>query len=1594
MRCLLVPIFLCAAVACGAARPNTPLQGMLPVSWRLVGPGGGGAFKSLSASRWNRNRLFAGSDVGGFYISDDRGLNWRMANIGLEDPYVATIAEHPTEANTLFVGTRGGVYVTHDLGKTWRPCRNGFPRRDLWAFSVTVRKIVFAPDDPQTVYALVGSPGDRTEKKGLVYVSHDGGERWNPLVRNDALPPSVKLCDLSIHNRKPREMLIASNGGVFLSTDGGASWSPSNDGLPSHLRTLRVARAPSNPDVVYVTLRQKCGETPWNAGIYRSSDGGRTWMPRCKGLRQSVGPIGDSDMRSDWTCEIVVDPTNADVVYAGGKSWADPDMYKTTDGGLSWRKTDRAVEEGWIGFWGRAVDCLAISSADPKLLVFGTTGGVYVSEDAGESWTQRYTKVFEDGRFVGTGLDDTCLHGVTPDPARPGRFYFGYFDIGLLVTEDGGRSFRRCMNGIPSEWENSCFAVAQAPDDPDRLWASFGAWTAKGVGGIVATSFDGGCHWRPITGEGTGFCGYDPRGLACFGTNPNYRLVHLSPDGVVSSNDGGVSWKLVSGLFEGERPTKLLVRDGESLYCVTERNNRSSVWRSADRGISWARIASARDGIGEVYGLSAQGDDVVVSARDTREAAGGVWCSSDGGKTFRRAVTDRFCSGALVTGGYYLASMTDHPFHDDAFGGGIIASSDKGRSWWSLNTESLQNLTVTSLHADPSDPLVVWAGTGGGSAFVGRLPPLPKRLTCEFRDNPDGVDVSCPRLAWELPGTNRQRFAWIQVARSKSRLLAGKADMWDSGKQEETEARKAYAGAPLKSSETYWWRVKVWDVKGVESSWSAPASWTQGLGSSNDWSAKWIAANEHTFDAVTGEDFISPAFETRFVMPADMGDAVMHLAAPGFGEVWLNGVRVGDRVLDPAPTDFAKTVLYSSTRVSPFLRVGTNVVQILSGHGWYDVRAKDAWDFDMAPWRSKPCVRLQIDAFDAEGRRQVLCATDGLWRQVASPVGFDDVRECGEVIGAYDSRCPDFGTEGLPVRVVNGPSGVMRGQASPPTRVQREVLPVRIEQVPNGWRVTFPEIVSGWVRLTVRGAQKGRVVSVLYDERDYGIGKSRRIDKFYSKNASHSVQGVPGAFQKDRFVCSGKAAETFEPRFTWKGFMTVLIEGLSSRPEPKDVVARYVRTDYEETGRIETSNPQFNELLAAATRSYHANFTDGIPTDCPTREKLGWTGDAAVTVELGQYLCENTSGYEKWIRDIIDAQRPSGELPGIVPTSGWGFNGYNGPIWDSALAFVPWTLYAYRGDRRVLEESCPFLVRLAVFNARRNPDADGLVDRGIGDGGDWWPPDWNNMPSMRFTASAYQYATAIIAARSAEIVGDGKNAAMLCRYAGKLKSSINRRFCKEGVYDCGNQTAQAVALAFGLVPGDHLARARQQLVKAVERSDCHFDCGIIGVKHVLRELSRIGRTDLAYAMLMQRTHPTLMQTVLTTPGAGLWDEWTDAASSRCHQMFADFEAWAYQYLGGIRPLDPPPTGAVALFDSAKPGMSEFEVAPNPIRALDFVKVQTRIPTGVVESEWRRQSGRLHLRVVVPSNAVAHIRLPVSGERRVCGSGVWFFEECE
>ena len=235
------------------------------------------------------------------------------------------------------------------------------------------------------------------------------------------------------------------------------------------------------------------------------------------------------------------------------------------------------------------------------------------------------------------------------------------------------------------------------------------------------------------------------------------------------------------------------------------------------------------------------------------------------------------------------------------------------------------------------------------------------------------------------------------------------------------------------------------------------------------------------------------------------------------------------------------------------------------------------------------------------------------------------------------------------------------------------------------------------------------------------------------------------------------------------------------------------------------------------------------------------------------YLFENTAAYEKWLRDILDAQLDDGNLPGIVPSSGWGYHWGNGPAWDSALPVAAWNLWTYRGDRRILDEIYPALVKYLAYTATK-ADASGLVRHGLGD---WVPVDRTHMPSTEFTSSCYYYQAQRIAAEIATLKGLGDEAAKLNARAAKTRAGINGKFYKgDGVYDNGHQSAQAFPLAYGIVEASEQTKVAAKLIAAVERTDGHIDVGLLGSKHLFRALSRIGRTDLAFRIVTNPTKPS------------------------------------------------------------------------------------------------------------------------------------------
>lgn len=716
---------------------------------RTVGPGGGGYLIEICASRHHPDRVYVGCDVGGFYRSDDLGGHYRILNAGLETLFVNEIAEHPTDPETLLIGTKGGLFKSVDGGLHWkdlRPNATPYPRPDMFGHSWPISRIAWCERNPQRVWAATGVFATMQRIQGKVWSevwrSDDGGESWRMVVKpgDPLLEEKAEVLSLTAHHAKRDELLLTTSKSVFLSTDGGETWTRSMAGISEdgQMQVRYAGRCAAKPDVVYVTLRQRQGEwknVPFRSAIYRSDDGGRNWTA-CG--RPRVNPQGG---RTPWawnneaTC--VVDPKDPDTVWTTGPTWFLGAVCKSTDGGRTWREFS-GIRPGWIDFWGIGARPLAVSPINPQRVFFGTSGHVFATLDGGETWNQRYSEDRTDGKISGSGLEVTCIRFMESDCGIPGRWYIGYWDIGLMISDDGGRSMRRCMEGIPIRNRNSCFHLIQAPDDPKLKWATFGNWSGPDTGGIFAESRDCGETWTVKTnGWRYSLC----PSLACVTDRKPYVLAAASVvpsrdeekwTGLQMSFDGGDSWREVDEVAfpEARAAHSVCAADGV-LFVGTSvdgpRKCNGGVWKSSDLGRTWTRLTPPDMKMEHVNRLVVRGDLIVAQARTAHfpKNGGGCYLSADAGRTWQWVYPAAAAEDvALSPDGRTIAlAVPPMGWRDPGLtGDGVVVSRDRGKTWKHLVGPGVDKLIATHLAFDPNRPRDLWCGTGGNSVIVLRLP--------------------------------------------------------------------------------------------------------------------------------------------------------------------------------------------------------------------------------------------------------------------------------------------------------------------------------------------------------------------------------------------------------------------------------------------------------------------------------------------------------------------------------------------------------------------------------------------------------------------------------------------------------------------------------------------------------------------------------------------------------------------------------------------------------------------------------------------------------------------------------------------------------
>jgi alpha-L-rhamnosidase len=864
----------------------------------------------------------------------------------------------------------------------------------------------------------------------------------------------------------------------------------------------------------------------------------------------------------------------------------------------------------------------------------------------------------------------------------------------------------------------------------------------------------------------------------------------------------------------------------------------------------------------------------------------------------------------------------------------------------------------------------------------------PHGLRVEHLDEPLGLDVTAPRLSWKLPPPAARQEAY--------RLRVG---AWDSGWVESSASVLVpYEGPALGSRARTDWQVQVRTDLGT-SPWSEPGWWETGLLSPDDWLARWIEPAEGPERAPAGQ---RPGYvlRTTFSCPGVPSLVRVYATAHGVYELFLNGERVGDQELTPGFTSYRSRIQVQTYDVGPLLRDGDNELRAVLTDGWYRGQTGFTKQPDVYGDRVALLVQVEVDG-------EVVAATDGAWK---SAIG--SVRAADLIAGErHDQRVHDADLDWQPVEVVDADFGVLCASPAPPLRRVELLRPRSLTTLANGRHVVdLGQNINGWVRLADPGPA-GSEVTLTCGE---ALDASGDITQDHLDSIDFATQTPLPLGQIDHVTSDGSGT-AFEPRHTTHGFQYVRIEGHPGPITADDVQGIVVHTDLRPTGWFACSDARLNRLHDVADWSFRTNACD-IPTDCPQRERAGWTGDWQLFCPTAAFLYDVAGFSTKWLRDLAADQRKDGAVRNFAPdpspegaddnqiktfiegSSGWG----------DASVLVPWEMWRAYGDRRLLAEQWPSMVAWMDYVARaareqrhasrveRNATAEAheqyLWDTGW-HWGEWLEPDqkeddvFQNFVHNDFAivATAFYAHSAATMASIARIIDRADDAAHYDSLAENVRAAWRQEFvADDGSVRTDRQADLVRALSFRLVPDEARARVADQLVELVRANDTHLNTGFLATPSLLPVLADEGHLDLAYELLFQDTPPSWL-TMIDRGATTIWEHWegidTDgvAHASLNHYSKGAVISFLHRYVAGIQLLDD------------GPAYSRFRIAPRPGGGITWATAAHESPYGRIESSWwEGRDGRIHLSVVVPPNTEAEVDLGDGAPVRV-GPGRASFE---
>ncbi|WP_139991496.1 family 78 glycoside hydrolase catalytic domain [Paenibacillus paridis] len=887
-------------------------------------------------------------------------------------------------------------------------------------------------------------------------------------------------------------------------------------------------------------------------------------------------------------------------------------------------------------------------------------------------------------------------------------------------------------------------------------------------------------------------------------------------------------------------------------------------------------------------------------------------------------------------------------------------------------------------------------------------------LRTEYLENPLGLDSITPRLGWKLKcdSNNVMQIAY-QVQASHNESFDHK--IWDSGKVETSQSHGInYAGPLLESLARVYWRVKVWNSHKEESSYSEAAFFETGLLHIEDWTARWIEPEcEIDIDAYKPAPYIRKEFSVK----KGLLSARACLTSKGLYSFYLNGEEGTDHLFTPGFTSYYNRLQYQVYDVTNFLHEGSNVLGVILGDGWW--RGNTGGANLRNNFGYKVALLGQFILEYDDGSREII-GSDDSFKTSFGPLLKSDMK-AGDL---YDARMNMEGWNKVgyddsswkPVHMTQDGLDQLIATRSVPVRQKEKFIPV-VLRTPNGETVLdYGQNLAGWVNMRVRG-NAGEEIVLIHGE---------TLDKdgnFTLQNLEH--HGPLTDFQEVRYILKGNEWEHYRPRFSIFGFRYVRIENYSGEITPSNFVADAIYSDMEETGDFTCSNPLINQLVSNSRWSQKGNFLE-IPTDCPTRERAGWTGDAQVFCRTASNFMHVYPFFEKWMADLASEQFADGSVGSTVPTvighhsiEEWErfakqnsdpmmamrrpkpgtasmLDGSSG--WGDAAVIIPWTMYLCYGDKTIIEKQFDSAKAWVDYMAAcaRNPNerfletpayqtyTDGELDAVyIWDTkfhwGEWLEADseFNDLVSaMRksqgchpdVATAYYAYSTRLLAEMAAVLGRTEEEEKYRVLYK-KIKRVYNQYFIQDNGHILEDRQApNARSLAFDLVEDDKKQAVSDRLALLVAEQNDQLNTGFLSTPFILHALADYGHAETAFRLLEQDACPSWLYAV-SNGATTIWESWRgmkpngELSGSFNHYSYGAVCDFLFAGIAGIR----------SLWNAA--GYKHFVVKPLVGGTLTHASADYESPYGTIRSSWEKTDQGVLYQVEIPVNSEATIMLP-------------------